>query len=64
MRVAKWFAESRGSTVKTRRNSHYGESPIAYPLDRTLLFSGNGGIKVAYFLCARKRAHFLIGGNL
>lgn len=39
MRTASDLAKSRGSTVKIRRNSHYGESPIAYPLNMTLLFS-------------------------
>ena len=56
------IAENRGSTVKFRRNSHYGDSPIAYPSKYYVVFSW--AVKKKYdaerlFLRALKGAHFL-----
>ncbi len=44
VRVA-FFAESRGSAVKFRRNSHYGKSPIAYPPKKQRKFFLGSGEK-------------------
>ena len=64
MRVVKFFTESRGSAVKIRRNSHYGKSPIAYPLKSALLSWAIGDVIVAYFLCAQYGCIYFLGGKL
>lgn len=47
--------------MEIRRNSHYGKSPIAYPLNCALLSRAFGDKIVTYFLCARMGA-FIFGG--
>lgn len=54
-RAALW-AEYRESAVKFRHNSHYGESPNAYPLRTKSLFLGkrrkNSTVRRLFFTCA------------
>ncbi len=65
MRVARFLAESRGSTVKIRRNSHYGQSPIAYPLNSPLLFLGQWRRLVTrLFSCPKFRARYFFKEKL
>lgn len=49
--------------MKIRRNSHYGKSPIAYPLKCALLSRAFGDKLVAYF-CAPDKGAFIFWRNI